>query len=50
MKFCTIFIKQQGVKLISMCRAALKEYIEFCLIFFFVVLYFLHIFEDYTNL
>jgi hypothetical protein len=43
------FIEQQGVRLISMSRTALKEYAEICLVFFRVVLYFLHIFKVYMN-
>jgi hypothetical protein len=43
--FVQWFIEQQGVKLISICRAARKEYTWIYLVFFCVVLYFLHIFE-----
>jgi hypothetical protein len=41
--FIQCFIEQKGVRLISICRSALKEYTEIFLIFFRVVLYFLHI-------
>jgi hypothetical protein len=34
LNFVQYFIEQQGVRLISMCRAALKEYTESCLVFF----------------
>jgi hypothetical protein len=47
--FVQCFIEKQGVRLISMRRGALKEYTEICLIFFWVVLYFLCIFEVYMN-